>query len=117
MATLTALSLYIGDDWTISIKVQDGTGTPVNLSGFVLSALFFPAYAAVPLPLAGANGAVTVTDAANGAVTILATRAATQGATAQGTSKIYGNRIQVIATDAAGHQRTLGIILIAPVAP
>ena len=117
MATISALSLFIGDDWTISATVQDTSGSPIDLTGFALSALFFQAYNGTPLPLIGANGSVTVTSATGGALTILVGRAATAGAKAQGTSQTFANRIQVIATDADERQRTLGVIPIAPVAP
>ncbi len=117
MATVSALSRYIGDDWTISVAVQDSTGVPIDLTGLAASGLLFVDSSAVPLPLTGANGSVTVTDKVNGALTIFVSRTATAATKPQGTSKTYPNRIQVITTDAEQRQTTLGIILIAPVAP
>ncbi len=116
MATVSALRRYIGDDWTISVVVQDGNGTPIDLTGATLSALFFQGSVAAPLDVSGPNGSVTVTDAPNGAVTIVVAQQATAGATDQGKSLFYPNRVQLIST-VAGRRHTLGIILIAPVAP
>ncbi len=117
MATISALSRYIGDDWTINVAVQDGTGAPIDLTSFTLSALFFVAFNGTPVPLTAGNGSVTVTNAAGGALTLMVAKSTTAGATAQGLSQVYANRIQVIATDAGGRQTTLGVVLIAPVAP
>ena len=116
MATVSALSRYIGDDWTINVTAQNSVGAPIDLTGATLSALFFQGSNPTPLDVSGQNGSVTVTAAAAGAMTIVVSQAATAGATAQGKSLAYPNRIQVIST-VAGRRQTLGIVLIAPVAP
>ncbi len=117
MATISALTRYIGDDWTISVAVQDGTGAPIDLTGLTMSASFWQASNPTPLDLSAANGSVVVTDPVGGALTIVVSQTATVGATDQGRSINYPNRIQLVSTTALGRRQTLGMIYIAPRAP
>ena len=68
------LQRWTRDDWVIPFVVKDGSGVPINLTGYTIGAEFTPQGVAFASDLTQANGGGSRTSDANGQFVITVPR-------------------------------------------
>jgi hypothetical protein len=107
-----SLQRWQRDDWVIPCTVEDSSGTPIDLTGFVVGAELFLAGYSVFSPLSLANGGIVRVSDAAGQFTVVVPRALT--AAAPGDADLAGvrdrTRVRIFWIDTYGRRQTLGTV-------
>lgn len=116
---MTPISLYIGDDWTLPFALQDANGSPVDLTGSTVGAVFYASGIANPVDLALGSG-ITMPSPTSGTFTVTVDKSVTSTVKASLPTRLpptYPVRLQVLVTDTYAHRRTYAVVPIIPLDP
>lgn len=115
---VTPALVRIGDDWPFTVQIRDTVGNAIDLTGSTVSAALFISVQPNPVQLTGVNGSVTVTDAVNGFVDVLALGepdGVTSSVPPQSDKALtFPTCISVSRIDTAGHKHTFDPIALLP---